>query len=665
MRSFIRGLKTPRGPVDTGGMDRKAEAMTKQPDRRHTVRRFCVASAIGVVALGIAGMPQMANAASARPPVSRVIPSPTVGLSVWTVSPLSGFPITFSVQTTRVGVPARTVQLQMRQGLRPWQVIGSQVRRDSRSFLMTWTPLQAGTYSFRAVLAPSRRVSAVVSSVRTLTVAATSNTLAITTAAVGPWDTPHGFGAVIAATPFRAARGRTLSLQVRKIGGTWTTVDTKVTPTGWTTLFNTFAQTGEFEGRALLAAAPGFPAATSNVVQLAIRPTLATPTFRAAAVTPQALGGVANPGFLAPAAASSIRLWGSGVSWRDIETSPGVYNWTLMDQLVADAQLKGQSILYTFGSTPTFYAANQPVVSTEYYGVGAARPPADMNNFRAFVTALATRYAGKIEAYQSWNELNVSGFWQGTPAQAAQMTNIIHQVVANVAGTSTTHPLVVSASVGTRLVNNYYDTYRPYLQALAALNWPVDAFSGHFYPLYSGTVTDALSQMTMFRRVLSDNGAPALPIWNTEMSYRADFSGNNVVPEYSASETRALIAKTTLMSLTVGISRTYWYAWTSHSGLTGITFDTGTTGEKTVVQLHNWLAGVASVSPCLTSPNGLVTCTLTMANATTRVVAWSNSGPRPLAVPFAIGSVRTLTGTTTAPTNSPYMVDAEPVLVSP
>jgi hypothetical protein len=33
----------------------------------------------------------------------------------------------------------------------------------------------------------------------------------------------------------------------------------------------------------------------------------------------------------------SVRLWDVGVQWRDIEKTPGVYDWTRLDQIVTSA----------------------------------------------------------------------------------------------------------------------------------------------------------------------------------------------------------------------------------------------------------------------------------------------------------------------------------------
>src|SRR5690242_7203529 len=45
----------------------------------------------------------------------------------------------------------------------------------------------------------------------------------------------------------------------------------------------------------------------------------------------------------------SIRLWDNHVAWRDIETSPGVFDWTLLDAEMAKAREHGATALLVLG----------------------------------------------------------------------------------------------------------------------------------------------------------------------------------------------------------------------------------------------------------------------------------------------------------------------------
>ncbi len=127
------------------------------------------------------------------------------------------------------------------------------------------------------------------------------------------------------------------------------------------------------------------------------------------------------------------------VQWRDIETSAGVYSWTALDALITTHRTLGRSISYVIYGTPTFYASVADQGHNDYYGnPGAAGFPAldtNLNAFKAFITALITRYnsaggawrvanptLGKgIKFIETWNEPDFTetytGYWWGTVAQ--------------------------------------------------------------------------------------------------------------------------------------------------------------------------------------------------------------------------------------------------------
>src|SRR6187200_16844 len=52
----------------------------------------------------------------------------------------------------------------------------------------------------------------------------------------------------------------------------------------------------------------------------------------------------------------AVRLWDSGVSWRDIETAPGRYDFTPVDAQVNAARAHGATVLLVLGQTPRFHS---------------------------------------------------------------------------------------------------------------------------------------------------------------------------------------------------------------------------------------------------------------------------------------------------------------------
>ena len=102
-----------------------------------------------------------------------------------------------------------------------------------------------------------------------------------------------------------------------------------------------------------------------------------------------------------------------GVGWDGIETEPGVYDWRMLDEIVATAARDGVTLLPYVCYTP------------EWAGEGGEdtwrEPPRNLERFGSFMHALASRYRGKITSWELWNEPDNRDYWRGTPKQFAVM----------------------------------------------------------------------------------------------------------------------------------------------------------------------------------------------------------------------------------------------------
>ena len=102
------------------------------------------------------------------------------------------------------------------------------------------------------------------------------------------------------------------------------------------------------------------------------------------------------------------------IPWQEVENQPGVYYWDATDRFVDTMNSRGLYVFLSVVKAPDFYKL------PEMAGTGHG-PPTDPTTFRTFMRELATRYRGRVQAYELWNEANLQRewptLWQGNPYQ--------------------------------------------------------------------------------------------------------------------------------------------------------------------------------------------------------------------------------------------------------
>jgi hypothetical protein len=99
------------------------------------------------------------------------------------------------------------------------------------------------------------------------------------------------------------------------------------------------------------------------------------------------------------------------MSWGQAENSgKGSRNMSYLDLLtrcIDMSRLRGMQVMVMVSGTPGWANGN----------AGGSKPPTNASDYGDFLGWLATTYRGKVGAWQLWNELNNTLFWNGTPAQ--------------------------------------------------------------------------------------------------------------------------------------------------------------------------------------------------------------------------------------------------------
>ncbi len=100
--------------------------------------------------------------------------------------------------------------------------------------------------------------------------------------------------------------------------------------------------------------------------------------------------------------------------WRDIELEQGQYDWSRADNIVSLTEHFGRKLIVRLDREP-HWDMRYP-----FDGIIAAGPPKNLHNFFYFCSVMATRYKGRVAAYQIWNEPNLAREWANQPPNPAE-----------------------------------------------------------------------------------------------------------------------------------------------------------------------------------------------------------------------------------------------------
>jgi hypothetical protein len=284
-----------------------------------------------------------------------------------------------------------------------------------------------------------------------------------------------------------------------------------------------------------------------------------TPTsadFVSLEVAPEVVGDL-------PIAAGMHRLWDLGVTWKDVNPSPGTFTWTALDTQVAKSEASGARPLLVLGMTPAWAAVN-PNAGDPRWGLGTSSPPRNLDDWRAYVSAIVDRYGSRIAGYEIWNEANLATFWTGTAEQMADLTAAAHGIIK----AKQPEAIVLLPSVTLRLRPSMRRFMNPFLVALGARGYPFDGFAIHTYPAGNLGPADRVNDIVYWQSTVVNQVGAASPIldrlvFDTEVNFGLAGPGATPGRAYSDAEGAALIQQTYLDSRNLGIDATFWYLYTA------------------------------------------------------------------------------------------------------
>ena len=109
--------------------------------------------------------------------------------------------------------------------------------------------------------------------------------------------------------------------------------------------------------------------------------------------------------------------------WRDIETVKGQFDWGRPDRIVLSTNDAGMDMVVRLDFAPDWAA---PGCHSDDPSKDLIQgPPKDLRDYANFVRAVATRYKGRIRAYEIWNEPNLAREWCGKPPSGKEYVQLL------------------------------------------------------------------------------------------------------------------------------------------------------------------------------------------------------------------------------------------------
>ncbi len=114
-------------------------------------------------------------------------------------------------------------------------------------------------------------------------------------------------------------------------------------------------------------------------------------------------------------------------SWRDLEQiQKGHYDWYTADTIINLANRRGLKILARLDRQPFWAQEDGGAVKLD------SAPPKNYSDFGDFCYVFASRYKGKIGAYQVWNEPNLAREWGNRPPNPAEYVRLLSYCYAGI-----------------------------------------------------------------------------------------------------------------------------------------------------------------------------------------------------------------------------------------
>jgi len=360
-----------------------------------------------------------------------------------------------------------------------------------------------------------------------------------------------------------------------------------------------------------------------------------------------------------------------GAKWSDANPAQGKWNLSLLDLYANLGAKYGVQIHLNLGVTPRWASARPDELGE--WGFGTAAEPADLGTWEAYLVELATRFKGRIHAYEIWNEPKYSDLEPTVNAEGRALGSFTGSSKTMADLSRVAYTTIKAIDPAARIVapspTGYSDNRVRAFLAHGGGKW-VDAMAFHFYPQLPER--DLLPRVAMVKKAMRDYGAGDLELWNTESGFLISgledlqpemFPGS---PIHTPATAAPLVARSLILGWAAGLSRYYVYAW--DDGKYGLTSDwrkgTPNAAGLAYERVRQWLEG--SMMRRCTGASELWICEVERDSPRLRGrIVWTTktSADLSLGTEWGIHALETLQGVVSPVSGRTLRINGEPVLL--
>ena len=343
------------------------------------------------------------------------------------------------------------------------------------------------------------------------------------------------------------------------------------------------------------------------------------------------------------------------VSWAMLQPTSGssydmAWGVPFVDRVVNMVRSRGLNLLVTFWRTPAW--ANG--------GAGETTLPTDPSTYAAALRWAAARYAGRVDAWEVWNEPNQGGFMTG--ADPAAYTRLLKAAYpAAHAGDPGTTVVFGGPSMNDApwIAKAYNAGAQGYFDAMATHPYMGPSDAPPETP-DNGTIY-TMAHVAAVRQLMVDNGDAGKPIWFTEYGW-STHPNTSTMRNWELGVSRAVQADYLVRSLAYVrdrlpyVTHTFWYE--ADDRQTGTTRNIDNYGlmddQLRPKESLTALAAFTAAQVPLPQPTATATASPTVSpSASPSVTPSSSSTVSPTVSPSPSATGTTSPGTTASPSPSP------------